>query len=97
MIVAQKRGTSAALGFGPRTIFSFFSSGLARHQRQTGRKKRGWVGWRFTQGGGLGGLALGYCHSAPPGHRGSEPVAAANAGRPSRRKPKVVGLASLNL
>jgi len=39
-------------------VFSSFSvSGLAR---QTGNGKRGgWGGWRFTQGGGRGGLALG--------------------------------------
>ncbi len=35
--------------------------------RQTGREKRAWVGWPFTQGGGLGGLALGYYQAAPPG------------------------------
>ena len=31
--------------------------------------KRGWVGWPFTQGGGLGGLALGYYLAAPSGRR----------------------------
>ena len=38
-----------------------------RLARQTGRKKRGWVGRLFTQGGGLGGLALGYYLAAPGG------------------------------
>src|SRR5437764_478244 len=50
--------------------------------RPTGRKKRGRVGWLFTQGGGLGGLALGYYHAAPPGRRKGEPDAGADSRRP---------------
>jgi hypothetical protein len=51
-------------------ISSFFPSGLARHWRAKPEgKKEVWVGWRFTQGGGLRGLALGYYHAAPPGLR----------------------------
>ena len=74
-IIAQGK-RSAALGCGPKMISSFFPSGLARQgTRQTRRKKRGWVGWRVTQGGGLGGLALGYYQAAPPGLRRGEPAA----------------------
>src|SRR5439155_1191388 len=40
----------------------------------TRKEKRGWVGWLFTQGGGLGGLALGYCRAAPSGRRKGEPA-----------------------
>jgi hypothetical protein len=40
------------------------------------------VGWRFTQGGGLGGLALGYYQAAPLGLRKGEPDAGADSRRP---------------
>ena len=62
MIIAQgQRGTSAALGERYEMISSLFSNLVWRAgaPNQIG-KKRGWVGARFTQGGGLGGLALGY-------------------------------------
>ena len=52
MIAPGKR--RAARGYGHNMIFSFFPSGLPRkHSGQTRREKRGWVGWRFTRGGGL--------------------------------------------
>src|SRR5262249_16794166 len=65
-IVAQGK-RSAALGY-RRKMISFFSSGLARvwRAKPEGKKEVGVV-WRFTQGGGLGGLALGYYHAAPRG------------------------------
>jgi len=46
-------------------FFSFWFG--APPARQTRGKKRGWVGGLFTSGGGLGGLAQGYCLAAPPG------------------------------
>jgi hypothetical protein len=73
MIAQGKR--SAALGFRFEMISSFFLSGLAR-ARQT-RKKKGGLDWgRITQGGGLGGLALGYFHAALPGLRTTNKLAA---------------------
>ena len=36
------------------------------------------MGWGFTQGGGLGGLALGYLLAAPPGRPNGERGHAAN-------------------
>ncbi len=72
-----------------------FSGGFgAPGTRQTRRKTRDLVGCPFTQGGGLGGLALGYYPAAPVGllawpHYGTasgrgEPLAAGDAGRSSR-------------
>ena len=79
MIVAQGK-RSAALGGGPKIFSSFFSFRFgAPLARRTGRKKRGWVGWRVTQGGGLGGLALGHYQAAPLGLRTGEPGAPAAA------------------
>jgi hypothetical protein len=52
------------------------------------------VGWDFTQGGGLGGLALGYYQAAPPGLQGGEPNASA-AGWASRLHCNVTGPAWL--
>jgi hypothetical protein len=51
-------------------ILSFFPSGFARTWRTQpeGKKELGRVGL-FTQGGGLGGLALGYSLAAPSGRR----------------------------
>jgi hypothetical protein len=43
-------------------------------------KRRVWTGWPFTQGGGLGGLALGYYRAAPPGRRMGGPVSPADGG-----------------
>src|SRR5215471_20838522 len=65
-IVAQGK-RSAALGY-RRKMISFFPSGLARvwRAKPEGKKEVGVV-WRFTQGDGLGGLALGYYHAAPRG------------------------------
>jgi phosphotransferase system glucose/maltose/N-acetylglucosamine-specific IIC component len=37
-------------------------------------------GWFFTQGGGLGGLALGYYLAAPSGRRKGEHLGAGDAG-----------------
>jgi hypothetical protein len=50
-------------------IPSLFSNLVWRAQaRQTRLEKREiGLGCRFTQGGGLGGLALGYYHAAPGG------------------------------
>ncbi len=42
--------------------------------------------WRFTPGGGLGGLAQGYCHVAPSGHRKGEPLLFASEEIPGIRK-----------
>jgi len=51
--------------------------------RQTGvKKKRGRVEWLFTQGGGLGGLALGYYQAAPLGLRKGEPDDRTDSPRP---------------
>jgi hypothetical protein len=59
---------SAARGYGREMISSFFPSGLPRmFSGQTGRKKRGWIGWSFTPGGGIGSLAQGYYLAAPEG------------------------------
>jgi len=71
MIIAQGK-RSAALGSGRKMIPSFFPSGLARQRRAKpeGKKEAGWG--LFTQGGGLGGVALGYYLSAPPGRRKGE-------------------------
>jgi hypothetical protein len=47
MVIAQgKRGTSAALGYGPEMIFSFFPFGLARLERAKpeGKKEVGYGG-----------------------------------------------------
>jgi len=55
--------------------FLFFSSGLARFQRAKPDGKKRLGGWLFTQGGGLGGLALGYYQDAPPGLDKGEPGA----------------------
>ena len=38
------------------------------------------VRWPFTQGGGLGGLALGYYLAAPAGRRTGEPATPADGG-----------------
>lgn len=74
MIIAPGK-QRAARGHGRKMIFSFFLSGLARERAKPERKKRGCVGWLFTQGGGHGGLALGYYLAAPPGLRKREPDA----------------------
>ena len=68
-IAQGKRGTSAALGDEPKMISLFFSIWFgAPGARQTRLEKRE-IGCMvaFTQGGGLGGLALGYYHAAPRG------------------------------
>ena len=49
------------------------------------------VGWSFTQGGGLGGLALGYYQAAPLGLRNGE----ADAGTDSRRPLRLRSLTHL--
>jgi hypothetical protein len=72
MIAQGKR--SAALGYGREMIPSFFPAGYACLARITGREKRAWLGWLFTQGGGLGGLAPGYYLAAPSGRRKGEPA-----------------------
>jgi hypothetical protein len=46
--------------------------GIGARSEPNWKGKRGWVGWPFTQGGGLGGLALGYYQAAPPGLRKGE-------------------------
>jgi hypothetical protein len=55
------------------TCIFHFRLGAAQ-ARQAGREKRGWVGRRLTQGGGLDGLALGYYQAAPLGLRNGEPA-----------------------
>jgi len=51
---------SAALGYGRKMIPSFPLRFLRASGAQNRKGKRGWVGGgSFTQGGGLGGLALG--------------------------------------
>ena len=57
---------------------SFFFRLGAPEARPTGRGKRRWVGWLFTQGVGLGGLALGYYQAAPPGLRKANLVVGAS-------------------
>ena len=67
-IVQDKR--SAVLGFGREMITSLFLLfGLAGcWPAKPNSKKRGGGGFvAFTQGGGLGGLALGYSYAAPLG------------------------------
>jgi len=54
-------------------ISSFFLLGWRAGGAPTQKKKRGWVGWLFTQGVGLSGLALGYYHAAPSGLGKGEP------------------------
>ena len=46
----------------------------APEARPTGREKRGWVRWSFTQGGGLGGLALGYHQDPHADAHGEHPL-----------------------
>src|SRR5439155_1729284 len=50
----------------------------------------GWVGCLVTQGGGLGGLALGYCRAAPSGRRNASQRAGGHGGtaRLPRAKPE---------
>jgi len=59
-IARGKRGTSAALRKRNKMIPSLFSIwfGALRRAKPDGKKRVGWR--RFTQGGDLGGLALGY-------------------------------------
>ena len=68
-IAQGKRGTSAALGYEPKMISLFFPIWFgAPGARQTRLEKREiGCGVAFTQGGGLGGLALGYYLAAPRG------------------------------
>ncbi|HZR20594.1 MAG TPA: hypothetical protein VFE51_25150 [Verrucomicrobiae bacterium] len=68
-IAQAQRGTSAGLGKRHKMIPFLFSNLVWRARaRQTRLEKRKiGYGWRFTQGGGLGGLALGYYLAAPPG------------------------------
>ena len=69
-IIAQgKRGMSAALGKRHKMIPSLFSNLVWRARTRQTRLEKREVGlrWRFTQGGGLGGLALGYYLAAPHG------------------------------
>jgi len=79
MIVAQgQRGTSAALGPERKMICSPFSGFGAPAGRRAANPEKGEAGYGVasTQGGGLGGLALGYYHAAPVGRRAGElPVA----------------------
>ena len=63
-----KRGTSAALGYGAPTTPPLFGFGPAkRSQTQTREINHGAA---CPQGGGLGGLALGYYRAAPAGAPG---------------------------
>jgi hypothetical protein len=71
MMIAQGK-RSAALGSGRKMIPSFFPSGVALLWRPKPEGKKRLGGGLFTQGGGLGGLALGYYLSAPPGRRKGE-------------------------
>ncbi len=70
-IARGKRGTSAALGRRYKMILSPFSNRVWRAGARQTRLEKGEVGlgWRFTRGGGLGGLAPGYYQAAPPGLR----------------------------
>jgi len=73
MTIAQgKRGTSAALGWARKMISCFFLRFWRASCAPKPKEKRSWVGWPFTQGGGLGGLALGYYQAAPSGLRKEE-------------------------
>ena len=71
MILAQgQRGTSAALGSERKMIapFCWFGAPAGGAKPEKGKV----VGVGVTQGGSLGGLALGYYHAAPSGRRTGE-------------------------
>jgi len=63
MIAQGKR--SAAVGYRCEMISSFFLPVWRATGAPNRKEKRGWVGRLFTQGGGLGGLALGLLSCRP--------------------------------
>src|SRR5581483_5578752 len=68
-IAQAQRGTSAGLGKRHKMIPSLFSNLVWRARARQTRLEKREIGYgvAFTQGGGLGGLALGYYLAAPPG------------------------------
>src|SRR5581483_5845092 len=68
-IAQAQRGTSAGLGKRHKMIPSLFPNLVWRAGARQARLEKREIGYgvAFTQGGGLGGLALGYYLAAPPG------------------------------
>jgi hypothetical protein len=80
--LAPQAGMKDAVGVTPRPskMSNLQFRCCAPLARNTGREERGWMGWLFSQGGGLGGLALGYLLAAPSGRPKGEQGAPANTG-----------------
>jgi hypothetical protein len=86
VIIAQGK-RSAALGYGPKMIFSFFPSGLARLRAKSEGKKEVEWGGPLPRAAASAAL-LGYYQAAPLGLRKGEPDAGADSCRPLRLRSR---------